>query len=326
VQSEGVDAPSGVQVHLRESRRPTMGRSSIGNSEPPLAGRETASRRDILKKGVVLGGLTAVETFGPNLAREAAAREKYRERHTRKFALPKWVDLRDVGSKNYITAVQNQDTYGMCNSCTAFAVVATVEGSYNWQKSQPIPTFGTTPALSEAELFFCANLPGGCSCRAWYPEQALAFCFYPGLTDRSNNDGSQMVCISPASTWNWTTITGMQRLKDANDMKKWISGTSAPGGPVIAVMVEYEDLRTWNYGSMPYTPAGGTWASPNRVVGGHVVSIVGYDDRGSTPFWICKNSWGTAWNGDGYFNVQQEKSGHPKTYIDSFDMLGIVVA
>ncbi|MFY9952087.1 C1 family peptidase [Bradyrhizobium sp.] len=303
-----------------------MSRSLIGNS------KQAASRRDILKKGMALGAMTAAATLGSNTGREAAASERYRkrhnERHKRRFTLPKWVDLRNVGSpgKNYITAIQNQDAYGACNSCTAFAVVATVEGSYNWQKNQPIPTSGTTPALSEAELFFCANLSGGCNCRAWYPEQALAFCFNPGLTDRSNNDGSQMVCKSPTSTWNWTTITGIQRLKDANDMKKWISGASGPGGPVIAVMIEYQDLRTWNYGATPYTPSAGTWASPNRVVGGHVVSIVGYDDRGATPFWICKNSWGTAWNGDGYFNVLQENPGHPITYINSFDMLGVVVA
>jgi hypothetical protein len=33
----------------------------------------------------------------------------------------------------------------------------------------------------------------------------------------------------------------------------------------------------------------------------HAVVIVGYDDAGG--YWIVKNSWGSTWNGDGYFKV-----------------------
>jgi C1A family cysteine protease len=248
------------------------------------------------------------------------------------LAAPNWFDLRSVGNppNNYITAVQDQDAYGPCNSCTAFAVVAAVEGSYNFQKNMPIQPNATTPGFSEAELFFCANVLGACGCTAWYPEDALPICISQGLTDRGNNNGSTQVCVRPGANWSWTKLQATQQLANATEMKKWISGNSpaGPGGPVISVMIEYDDLRYSNNGpTNPYTPSPDTWASPNTRVGGHVVCIVGYDDRPATPYWICKNSWGTTWNPNegGYLYIAQENPGHPQTYIDSFDMWGVVL-
>jgi hypothetical protein len=304
-----------------------MDRNSFGDSKPHQAVEAAASRREVLKSAIALGGLTAAGTFSPGFAQQTAAP---------KLAAPNAFDLRNVGGKNYITSVKDQ---GYCNSCTAFAVVATIEGSSNFQKSHS--TSGDTPGYSEAQLFFCGGPPGGCSCHAWYPEQALRFCFSPGVTDRSNNEQPQ--CKTPDSSWNWTKITDAVPLQDDKAIKQWISGTSpdGPGGPVIAVMVEYQDLRTFMGGESLYIPAEDTPTAINWRVGGHVVSIVGYDDAYASPggtgndkVWICKNSWGTQWNpsAGGYFRVKQEKGNsawdpkHRRTYIDSFDVWGVVVA
>jgi C1A family cysteine protease len=304
------------------------------NSSAPEA---ATSRRDILKTALVVGGVAAAGTFSPGFVREAAAAKRYRKRPAKRLALPRAFDLRNVGGKNYITSVKDQ---GTCNSCTAFAVVAAIEGSYNWQKNQSIAPGTDTPGYSEAQLFFCNGPPGGCDCRAWYPEDALQWCFAPGgVTDRSNNPNAATggTCKTPDATWKWTTIAKKQPLKNDTEMKQWISGTSAdgPGGPVIAVMVEYADLRSWTGGeSTSYSPAEDTPTAINPCVGGHVVCIVGYDDTNpNDKFWICKNSWGASgpWNptGKGYFRVKQEKGNNPhdrKSYIDSFDMWGVVVS
>jgi len=37
------------------------------------------------------------------------------------------------------------------------------------------------------------------------------------------------------------------------------------------------------------------------VLGYHAVEVVGWDETGSTPYWIIKNSWGTSWNEAGYW-------------------------
>lgn len=165
--------------------RPNDETHFIRQFQPTPTGSTRRSRRDILKNAIALGGVTAAETFGPGFVREADAAKRYgHHRHTRTLALPRAFDLRNVGGKNYITSVKDQ---GTCNSCTAFAVVATIEGSYNWQKNQPI-SGADMPGFSEAQLFFCNGPPGGCDCRAWYPEDALQGCFAPGgVTDRTNN-------------------------------------------------------------------------------------------------------------------------------------------
>ena|ERR1700722_1333233 len=293
-----------------------------------------SSRRELLGKAIALGGVAAA--IGPALVGEAfAGKKEYRTR--RKKLTPSNVyDLRGrVGpnSTNYISSVKDQ---GNCNSCTAFAVIAALEGSYSFQKNQPV-TSNFEPAFSESQLFFC-NVPKGCDVTAWFPEDALNACLRTGVTDRANNPYDPMnpsgACKVPGGDWNWTGLLKTVQLKDGNEIKKWITGNhpQGPGGPVIAVMVEYKDLRDFNGDeSVTYWPANDPVNNP--WIGAHVLCIVGFDDRNaSDPFWICKNSWGSGgpnhWNpiGDGYFRVKQEKPNQRMTYIDSFDMWGVVLA
>lgn len=37
--------------------------------------------------------------------------------------------------------------------------------------------------------------------------------------------------------------------------------------------------------------------------GGHAVKIVGWGNENGTNYWICANSWGTAWGEDGFFRI-----------------------
>lgn len=40
----------------------------------------------------------------------------------------------------------------------------------------------------------------------------------------------------------------------------------------------------------------------------HAILMVGYDDTGSTPYWLIKNSWAATWGEQGYFRVAQSPS------------------
>jgi len=290
-----------------------------------------SSRRELLRNVVALGGVAAV---GPALMGEAVAAGKTDQKNLAPIHV---FDLRGrVGpnANNYISSVKDQ---GNCNSCTAFAVIAAIEGSLSFQKHQPITKPGLEPAFSESQLFFC-NVPRGCDVTAWFPEDALDACLRSGVTDRANNPYDPInprgMCKVPGGTWSWTRLQSKVRLNNDNEMKQWIAGThpNGPGGPVIAVMVEYRDLRQFDGGErVTYFPADDPINNPR--IGAHVVCIVGFDDTNSNDqFWICKNSWGAGgpnhWNpsGDGYFRVKQEKTGRRMTYIDSFDMWGVVLA
>jgi hypothetical protein len=47
--------------------------------------------------------------------------------------------------------------------------------------------------------------------------------------------------------------------------------------------------------------AQGVYRCTNDSGTNHCVVIAGYDD--ADGYWIAKNSWGSSWNGDGYFKV-----------------------
>lgn len=300
--------------------------------QPDKRQRQGSTRRDILSKAIGLGSLAAAT--GPAFVGEALAKKSGYHKRRKKLAPVRAFDLRRVGANgdNYISSIKDQ---GNCNSCTAFALIAAIEGSHAFQKGQPIPAGGPEPSFSESQLFFC-NVPRGCDVTAWFPESALDAVLRTGVTDRSNNpydpNSPRGMCKLPQPNWNWTRLSKKVSLKNDREMKQWITGTHAdgPGGPVIAVMVEYRDLRSFNGGqTVTYAPADDPVNNPR--IGGHVVCIVGFDDNDpQNQFWICKNSWGSGgyWNpgGNGYFRVRQEKTGRRMTYIDSFDMWGVVVA
>ncbi len=68
-------------------------------------------------------------------------------------------------------------------------------------------------------------------------------------------------------------------------------------GPLVGYMEVYTDF--YSYSSGIYAPL------PSATYeGGHGIVIVGYYDDGVDRYWICKNSWGTGWGDNGYFNIK----------------------
>jgi len=60
----------------------------------------------------------------------------------------------------------------------------------------------------------------------------------------------------------------------------------------------------------------------DKMVGGHAVVAVGYDDTVSTPFVWVRNSWGPTWGVNGYFRMDQRWFTDPVRLVD--DMWTIV--
>jgi hypothetical protein len=257
---------------------------------------------------------------------------------------PPAYNLRDDGGKNYITAVQDQDDPVPCNACTAFAVVAAVEGTHVKFHAQPGTPANppTGPKLDAKELFLRNPIDpsqggsGGCATHQWWPKNALARCTGPS--------GGLQGSPSAVQIKGFQNLLTQGNLQDTqNKMQCWIHSK----GPVLAVMVQYEDFYTWGKtwsdthpantpNTNVYTPGaildvcgtGGTNPRGKRpripIVGGHVVAIVGYNNP--KKYWICKNSWGSDWNGDGFVFIEQGKvtgSGVSGCYIDLIDVWGV---
>jgi C1A family cysteine protease len=213
-------------------------------------------------------------------------------------------DLRNVNGKNYITSVKNQ---GGCGSCVAFGVVATVEGSLRKQRNNPTLSVD----YSEAHLFYCHARAEGRRCsNGWWPSKALDAFRDKGVVDEAcypYTAGDQN-CTNLCSNWNsrLTKITGWKRITSTADMKNWISSK----GPLVACYTVYEDFFAYKSGIYKHVTG--------KAVGGHCISVVGYND--SSKYWICKNSWGTGFGENGYFRI-----GYGQCGIDSSmdEVLGI---
>jgi len=243
-------------------------------------------------------------------------------------------DLHKFGATNinYMTSVKHQ---GPCNACTAFAVVATIEGTYNRKNFGASGDKGLN--LSEGQLFYAAGPKDKCYLSHWWPRDALPYCTQVGLAREDEEQFAFWDNSTPKPTISIIKIAGSTSLIDSTNlnktkqnMKNWIFQT----GPVIAVMVQYEDFQAFGDAwatSHPdaentnvYFP--GVGGSPGGVIGGHVVSIVGYSDTGTPKYWICKNSWGKKWNGDGYVRIAQGSGASGECYIESLEVLGVLLS
>jgi hypothetical protein len=69
-------------------------------------------------------------------------------------------------------------------------------------------------------------------------------------------------------------------------------------GPLVLCMRFHQDFYYYRGGIYEHK-----WGD---IAGGHVVTIIGYDDNNQC--WIVKNSWGTSWGEDGYYRISYEEN------------------
>jgi len=266
------------------------------------------NRRDFLKNSAVIATGAAVGSIVPGKASAVAP------------ATPP--DAFDLRTNKYITSIKDQHT---CHSCTAFGVVATIEGSYHWQKNLPISTTKPELDLSEEELFKAPPVLGNCNIDHWWPRGALDYCINNGVPKEGTTTNPYKILSKQQLVANTVDAT-------ITAMKSWISDPNNKGGPLVAVMVEYDDFLRFGANRTGktditdvYEPGWETGSVKPKLVGGHVVSIVGYMDRGSSRYWICKNSWyinkGQPWNANGFVRIKMKG----RSFIDRIDVWGVKV-
>jgi C1A family cysteine protease len=195
-------------------------------------------------------------------------------------------DWRNVAGQNFITPVRDQ---GGCGSCVAFGTVATIEGTARVRRNNA----GLAIDLSEAHLFYCHGAAAGRNCgNGWWPDQAMDASRDSGLVDETcfpYTAGDQACNLCTGWQNHLTKITAWHTISSVNDMKAWL----ATHGPLASCFTVYEDF--WYYTSGVYKHQTGA------AVGGHCVSVVGYDDI--NQYWIVKNSWGTGFGESGFFRI-----------------------
>ena len=196
----------------------------------------------------------------------------------------------DWREKGVVAPVRNQ---GSCAGCWAFAVLGAVESLFANKKGLPIVE------LAPQELIDCA--------RGYGENQGC----YGGEV----NQGYEYVKDHGASTEKEYPYEA----RDAKCRKK--SETSKITGCVTVPANDNQALlEALNYGPVSVTVKGKNW-SFMLYKGGiitdscgeddeldHAVILIGaaFDTVKKIPYWIVKNSWGTAWGVKGYVYIKRD--------------------
>ena len=198
-------------------------------------------------------------------------------------ATPQVLDWRNVNGLDYVSPILNQ---GHCGSCVAFATIATLETQLNVTSGIP----NLNKELSPQALFEC----GGGSCDwGWQPDLAAQYLQQTGVPDEAcdpytigatGQDVSCSTACSDAAARSvkiaaYTQPNGMDAAKAA-----------LKNGPLVTTLVVYADFMLYSSGVYQHVTG--------PELGGHAVSIVGFDD--SKQAWIIRNSWGKSWGMNGF--------------------------
>lgn len=213
--------------------------------------------------------------------------------------------------KDWITPARHQRN---CGSCWAFAVIASLESVIKIRENCPEMQVD----LSEQYVLSCLSSAGSCHGGSGY----LALFYMNDTSEKGNyNNGiipescfpyeadDSIPCSEKCPDWK-------SQLIPISDFGYWYSSGSPDdinviktqimeNGPVAAHITATNHFSTWgltNNDPSDYYPYPGPVGFTN-----HLVCIVGWKDDPSINhggYWIVKNSWGSYWGYDGFFNIE----------------------
>jgi hypothetical protein len=153
------------------------------------------------------------------------------------------------------------------------------------------------PDFSEQDLVSCSGA-GNCA-TGGSPAAALNYIMTTGIVTEdcfpyTAQDDPCSLCVDYLDKI--SSIAGWGYVTQATANESLIIA-ALQNGPLVGYMQVYTDF--YGYSSGIYAP------TPSATYDGdHGIVIVGYYDDGVDKYWICKNSWGTGWGDNGYFNIK----------------------
>jgi hypothetical protein len=202
-----------------------------------------------------------------------------------KCDLPSYFSWRDIDGIDYTTSIVDQYP---APTCEAYALCASLETLMQYQIGE---LYG--PDLSECHLYFYAGgtieqgyvnlidaanylMDFGVPDEGCFPDPHRAFDYpFESLEGWENR-------TVKIQEWGWVD-------QDVESIKSAL----IEYGPLVVCIYIYKDFYSYKEGVYKHE-----WGDK---VGGHVVTIVGFDD--SKECWIVKNSWGAKWGDDGWFKM-----------------------
>ena len=209
-------------------------------------------------------------------------------------------DWRNYNGFNWISSVKNQ---GSCGSCWAFATVGGAEAKIKIVRNDS--NFDVN--LAEQDLVSCGVpygfYPGEGGCSGATLEDPLNYMNNTGIVDEAcfPYTSQDSLCSDRCSSFDkrlWKIDNYGYISPSEESIKEYL----ITKGPIIVSL--YMGRGYWN---------GSVYMCANPDLSNHAVVIVGYNDTGN--YWIVKNSWGSNWNENGYFNVGYQQCNIEETPI-----------
>jgi len=191
----------------------------------------------------------------------------------------------DWRTSNKVIGVKDQ---GQCGSCWAFSAVGAIESAYAIENNvAPI-------SLSEQQLVDCSGSYGNQGCNGGLMDYAFEYAETHALCEETAypytaRDGTcQTKCKGVVQIKAYTDVTP----NNENQLQ------AAVYQQPVSVAVE-ADGADWQFYS------GGIIQDNCGTNLDHGVLAIGYGTEGNVPYWIVKNSWGTAWGEKGYVRLRR---------------------
>ena len=223
---------------------------------------------------------------------------------------PDYFSWSDYEGKNWLTPVKRQ----LCGDCWDFAAIGALESIIKIREN----CSDFNPDLSEQYVLSCLSGAGSCNGGSSF----LAFKRIKETSEKGNNCNGvtlescfpyqgtdDIACEEKCPDWE-------EKLIPILDYGQWNPSILSKGrgeiktfimqnGPAVAHIDATNFLKYWgstHHNSDDYFP----YTGPKLMIN-HVVVLVGWKDDENVRkggYWICKNSWGTDWGYNGFFNIE----------------------
>ena len=196
----------------------------------------------------------------------------------------------DWREHNAIAGVGDQ---GACGAAYAFSTICNLESLYAIKKGKIRP-------FSMQYIIDCN--PYGSGCSGGFIDSTFKWLIENGGHLMAEADypyrGTKGTCRADPSKYVDMTVTGVTKVSnDENEMKEVLYNTGA-----LIAAINGNALQTYSGGIIDLPSSKCSASGIN-----HVINIVGYGNGSGLDYWICRNSWGSAWGESGYFRVARGK-------------------
>jgi len=215
--------------------------------------------------------------------------------------LPESFTWQDVDGVDYTTEIKDQSP---APTCEAYALCAALETILQCQKNETY-----NPDLSETHLYF---YPGG-TYEAGYVNliDAANYLIDTGVPDEGCYPDPHRAYDYP-----FISLEGWENRTVKINKWGWVNNTVTEikealieNGPLVFCARFWKDFYFYREGVYRHR-----WG---RIAGGHVMTIVGYDDN--EQCWIVKNSWGKSWGLDGWYKMAYDADMITGTWYKRYD-------